>query len=91
VPQLLNNYVPDPPEVDRTLREIAARYGATYISASQTLCSAAGCLVRVGDNPGDIVQFDDNHFSESGSLFLVRRIAGIILDSKQLQASAASD
>jgi hypothetical protein len=43
------------------------------------------CLVRVGDNTGDIVQFDDNDLSVSGSLFLVKCITHIILDSKQLQ------
>lgn len=38
-----------------------------------------GCLARVGDMPGDIIQFDDNHSSKAGSLYFVNHIVGEIL------------
>ena len=80
VPKRLSNFVHIAPEVETHLREMAARFDTQYISPMQTLCNDDGCLVRVGDRPGDIMQFDDNHFSDAGSRFFVESIAGKILD-----------
>ena len=44
------------------------------------LCNIDGCLVRLGDEPSDLMQFDDNHLSVAGSKFFVRSIAKQILD-----------
>jgi peptidoglycan/LPS O-acetylase OafA/YrhL len=79
VPVRMDSYVRIAPELEPSLRNIAAKYGATYISAIETLCNSGGCLVRVGDKPGDIIQFDDNHLSKAGSLYFVSRIVGQIL------------
>jgi SGNH domain (fused to AT3 domains) len=80
VPEKLPNFVHIDPSVDRALREISARFGARYISPMHALCNEAGCLVRVGDEPGDLMQFDDNHLTVAGSTFLVRAIAPQLLD-----------
>jgi SGNH domain (fused to AT3 domains) len=82
VPERLDTYVPIAPEVEQSLRKIAASFGAIYISAMEVLCNSNGCLARVGDKPGDIMQFDDNHLSKAGSFYFVARIAGQILDNE---------
>jgi len=58
----------------------AARFNARYIPPMQTLCNDDGCLVRVGDMAGDLMQFDDNHFTVAGSKFFVGQIAHQILN-----------
>jgi peptidoglycan/LPS O-acetylase OafA/YrhL len=80
VPDRLSNFVRTDPGVERYLREVAVRFDARYISPMQTLCNEDGCLVRVGDQPGDLMQFDDNHLSAAGSKFFVKSIASQILD-----------
>ena len=60
--------------MERYLREAAARFGARYISPMETLCNTEGCLVQLGDEPGDLMQFDDNHLTVAGSKFFVRSI-----------------
>jgi peptidoglycan/LPS O-acetylase OafA/YrhL len=80
VPVRLSNFVRIDRAVERYLREAAARFGARYISPMETLCNIEGCLVRVGDKPGDLMQFDDNHLTVAGSKFFVRSIARQVLD-----------
>ena len=80
VPVRLSNFVPIDPGVERYLREAAARFGARYISPMETLCNTEGCLVQLGDEPGDLMQFDDNHLTVAGSKFFVRSIGKQVLD-----------
>ena len=80
VPVRLSNFVPIDPAVEKYLRETAAHFGARYISPMETLCNIDGCLVQLGDEPSDLMQFDDNHLSVAGSKFFVRSIAKQILD-----------
>ena len=80
VPERLSNFVRIDPDVESKLREAAAQFDARYISPVGTLCNDEGCLARVGDRPGDIMQFDDNHFSAAGSKFFVRSVVNQILD-----------
>ena len=79
VPLRMSTFLRIDPELEGSLRTTTERYGATYISAIAKLCDPNGCLVRVGDKPGDIIQFDDNHFSKAGSEYFVRLIADEIL------------
>jgi peptidoglycan/LPS O-acetylase OafA/YrhL len=81
VPQRLNTYLRIDPEIERSIRSTAESHGAGYVSAMKTLCNSEGCLVRVGDNPGDILVWDDNHFSKAGSEYFVNQIIGQILAS----------
>jgi peptidoglycan/LPS O-acetylase OafA/YrhL len=80
VPERLSNFVVINPAVEKTVRDVSARLGARYIAPMLTLCNNEGCLVRVGDQPGDLMQFDDNHFSVAGSRFFVRSVASQFLD-----------
>ena len=80
VPERLSNFVAINPGVEKNLRDLSARFGARYISPMLALCNDDGCLVRVGDQPGDLMQFDDNHFSVAGSRFFVRSVASQFLD-----------
>ena len=81
VPQRLNTYLRIDPEIERSIRSTAESHGAGYVSAMKTLCNSEGCLVRVGDDPGDILVWDDNHFSKAGSEYFVNQIIGQILAS----------
>jgi hypothetical protein len=80
VPERLSNFVQIGPDVEEHLRNAAARFNARYIPPMQTLCNDDGCLVRVGDMAGDLMQFDDNHFTVAGSKFFVGQIAHQILN-----------
>jgi hypothetical protein len=50
--------------------------GTEFISASDILCNAAGCLTRIGDAAGDLTASDQVHLTEKGSVFLI----GTIID-----------
>jgi peptidoglycan/LPS O-acetylase OafA/YrhL len=78
VPQRLSSFVRLDPKLEDSIKTTTERYGAVYISAMAPLCNSEGCLVRVGDKPGDIIQFDDNHFSKAGSEYFIRLISGQI-------------
>lgn len=75
----MDTYLQVDPELERSIRSTTESRGAAYISAMKTLCNSEGCLVRVGDNPGDILVWDDNHFSKAGSEYFVKQIIGQIL------------
>ena len=53
--------------------------GAEFISASDALCNADGCLTRIGDTARDISASDQVHLTEKGSVFLVQAIIDKVL------------
>ena len=53
--------------------------GAEFISASEALCNAQGCLTRIGDAAADIIASDQVHLTEKGSVFLVASIIDRLL------------
>lgn len=60
--------------LDRKLAKLSAELGATYRSAYAALCSAEGCLVRVGDEPAAMMQWDVSHLTLLGSRELANRM-----------------
>jgi hypothetical protein len=80
----------DKPEVDDEVRIIAEQYGASFISVTDILCNADGCLARLGDTGADIVQFDSTHLSSKGSLYVVKAIEGPVFDSLPSPLSVGS-
>lgn len=58
---------------DAALAELARRYGMEYVSPLQILCNDEGCLTRVGDGPGSLVTWDEEHLSSAGSEYVVER------------------
>jgi peptidoglycan/LPS O-acetylase OafA/YrhL len=67
---------------DATMREALVPLGAHYISASEALCDADGCLARIGDKADDITASDQVHLTEKGSVFLVRSVIDDVLDGQ---------
>jgi hypothetical protein len=53
--------------------------GAEFISAREEMCNAEGCLIRVGDSAGDIINSDQAHLTEKGSDFLIGAIIDRVL------------
>ncbi len=57
------------------MQTLSAKAGIPYISARDALCTAEGCLTRIGDNTGTLTFGDTNHLSPEGSQFLMEAIA----------------
>ena len=68
---------------EHRMREALVPKGARFISASQALCNAMGCLTRVGDKASDITASDQLHLTEKGSVFLVRSVIDAVLDGDE--------
>jgi hypothetical protein len=63
-------------EADGELQTTALEIDNGMITAAHdTLCNENGCLARVGNAAKDILEADSNHFSATGSRYLVSRIA----------------
>jgi hypothetical protein len=62
------------PQSDERMAAFSRAAGVEYISAWHVLCSAEGCLTRVGPTANDVVATDIIHLSDAGSNFLVGAI-----------------
>jgi peptidoglycan/LPS O-acetylase OafA/YrhL len=80
IPDRLSVFYPEGFKFDEQLKTIAAKLGATFISAHDVFCDERGCLVRSGDAAGDIFQVDRTHFTAAGSWYLISHIADEIFD-----------
>jgi peptidoglycan/LPS O-acetylase OafA/YrhL len=69
-----------------TLRAKLVPLGAEYISVSDALCNADGCLTRIGDSAKDISASDQVHLTEKGSEFLIHAV----IDRLLAESAAAS-
>jgi peptidoglycan/LPS O-acetylase OafA/YrhL len=67
---------------EAAMREALVPLGAHFISASDALCNADGCLARAGDEADDITASDQVHLTEKGSVVLVRSIIDEVLDGE---------
>jgi peptidoglycan/LPS O-acetylase OafA/YrhL len=56
-------------------RELAAATGATYFSALEAMCDAAGCLTTVNGRADGLTSWDDGHLTTPGALYLARKLA----------------
>jgi hypothetical protein len=84
IPERLPGFAKVTLEIDRRLKEIAAKLGVRYISAYDVLCDEKGCLARLGDAAQDIVQFDKTHLTPAGSWYFISHIADKIFDERPL-------
>jgi peptidoglycan/LPS O-acetylase OafA/YrhL len=64
---------------DAVMRAKLEPLGAEFISASDILCNAEGCLTRIGDAAGDLTASDQVHLTEKGSVFLIESIIDRLL------------
>lgn len=69
-----------PTELDHFLKNELEKLNIRYISAHDALCTADGCLTRVGDTPRELTAIDWGHLTIAGSEFLVNQIRNDILE-----------
>ncbi|KRR23449.1 acyltransferase family protein [Bradyrhizobium retamae] len=81
IPQRSPNGIP-PTAYDAIMRGRLEPLGAEFISASDVLCNAQGCLTRIGDAAGDLTASDQVHLTERGSIFLIEAIIDRLLGSE---------
>jgi peptidoglycan/LPS O-acetylase OafA/YrhL len=75
---------------DAVMRARLVPLGAEFISASDALCNADGCLTRIGDSAKDISTSDQVHLTEKGAVFLVQSIIDQVLGGQPARSPNAS-
>jgi hypothetical protein len=68
-----------PTAYDAVMRARIEPLGAEFISASDVLCNAQGCLTRIGDAAADLTASDQVHLTEKGSVYLIEAIIDRVL------------
>jgi peptidoglycan/LPS O-acetylase OafA/YrhL len=71
-----------PTAYDAVMRARLEPLGAEFISASDALCNAQGCLTRIGGAAADLTASDQVHLTEKGAVFLVASIIDRLLGSE---------
>ncbi len=71
-----------PTAYDAVMRARLEPLGAEFISASDALCNAQGCLTRIGDAAADLTASDQVHLTEKGSIYLIDAIIDRVLGEK---------
>jgi hypothetical protein len=56
------------------LRSLAEKAGVSYISVQDALCPTGPCVTMAEYGPQHVVSMDYGHFTDSGSLLLMRRV-----------------
>jgi hypothetical protein len=64
-------------QVDNLVADIARRYGVDFVSPTQALCDAEGCLTRVGDPPS-LLTYDQIHLTPQGARLVALAVAPAI-------------
>ena len=65
--------------IDRELRQLSRRLGATYVAPLDVLCNHDGCLARVADAVDQLAFWDPSHFTAVGSNYFVDAVADQLL------------
>ena len=68
--------------VDAKIRQMFAGTGVIYISPLATFCNEQGCLLATPD--GDIIDWDDSHFTKAGSIFFAKSNARALIGERGL-------
>jgi peptidoglycan/LPS O-acetylase OafA/YrhL len=61
------------PDLDRQLQQLAQEKKISYISLLNILCNKDGCITKAGDEPEDLIGYDDGHFSRKGGAFVAKQ------------------
>jgi peptidoglycan/LPS O-acetylase OafA/YrhL len=61
------------PALDQQLQQLAQEKGISYISLLKILCNQDGCITKAGDEPEDLIGYDDGHFSRKGGAFVAKQ------------------
>ena len=75
-----------PTAYDAVMRARLEPLGAEFISASDALCNAQGCLTRIGDAAADLTASDQVHLTEKGSVYLIEAIIDRVLGARPTEA-----
>jgi peptidoglycan/LPS O-acetylase OafA/YrhL len=75
---------------DAAVRDALVREGAEFISASDVMCNADGCLTRIGDQAADLTASDKIHLTEKASIVLVAAIIDRVLNRQTAPTAAAT-
>ncbi len=69
----LSEGVTTSPLLDEQLQQLARKKKVQYISLLKILCNEEGCLTKVGDEPEDLIGYDDGHLSRKGGAFVAQQ------------------
>ena len=61
------------PLLDQQLQQLASKKKVQYISLLKILCNEEGCLTKLGDEPEDLMGYDDGHLSRKGGAFVAQQ------------------
>jgi hypothetical protein len=61
------------------LRSLAEKAGVSYISVQDALCPTGPCVTMAAYGPQHVVSMDYGHFTDAGSLLLMRRVGDQLL------------
>jgi peptidoglycan/LPS O-acetylase OafA/YrhL len=61
------------PELDQQLQQLAQEKKISYISLLNILCNQDGCITKAGNEPEDLIGYDDGHFSRKGGAFVAKQ------------------
>ncbi len=61
-------------QADSLLRTVFAGQSVTYVSLSDVLCNADGCLTHVGEGPDTIITGDYGHLTTPGAVYVAQRL-----------------
>ena len=73
VPQRLTRDLLEPHD-DSLLRATSERAGAIYLPVFDSLCDQTSCIATTGPSWHDVVDYDNAHFTEHGSVLVAERI-----------------
>lgn len=87
--RLSRRYLAD--HADDALIAVAERSGAVFVSIFDKLCDQSSCLVTTGDRWGDILTYDNAHFTEHGSKIVAELLWPTIIPASQVPSSPRSE
>jgi peptidoglycan/LPS O-acetylase OafA/YrhL len=61
------------PALDQKLNQLAQEKEISYISLLNILCNQDGCITKIGNEPEDLIGYDDGHFSRKGGAFVAKQ------------------
>ena len=71
--RLITGFDPKSIELDKDLKSRFENSSVKYISVISILCNSSGCLTQTGDATDPLLTWDNSHFTNAGSEFLVRK------------------
>ena len=77
--KLLDSILSRAQKADFYLKDLTDKYQYEFISVIDTLCNSDGCLVRLGDRAGDVMQTDESHFSHKGARYFINNVKEYII------------